>query len=48
VLAPSYDVDRPEDLERFRGELAFRDSEDADYPRATAAALAGIRRDGGA
>ena len=43
VLAPSYDVDRPEDLERFRRELSLRDSDDADYPRATAAALAGIR-----
>jgi rSAM/selenodomain-associated transferase 1 len=48
LLAPSYDVDRPEDLERFREELSLRDSEDADYPRATAAALAAIRRDGDA
>ncbi len=39
VLAAGYDVDRPEDLERLRRELAGRDPSAADYPAATAAAL---------
>lgn len=46
VLEPSYDVDRPEDLERLAAELAGRDPADADYPRATAEALAALPRAG--
>ena len=38
-LDPSYDVDRPEDLDRLRSDLARRDPSGADYPRATAKAL---------
>lgn len=38
-LAPSYDVDRPEDLERLRRDLAERDTAEADFPAATARAL---------
>ena len=40
VLASSYDVDLPEDLARLRRELASRDPDEADFPRATARALA--------
>lgn len=35
VLEPTYDVDRPEDLDRLRRDLARRDPEGRDYPRAT-------------
>jgi glycosyltransferase A (GT-A) superfamily protein (DUF2064 family) len=38
-LEPAYDVDRPEDLDRLRCDLARRDPSGADYPRATAKAL---------
>jgi rSAM/selenodomain-associated transferase 1 len=38
-LEPAYDVDRPEDLERLRSDLARRDPSGGDYPRATAKAL---------
>jgi hypothetical protein len=44
VHEPAYDVDRPEDLEWLRDDLASRDPREDDYPRATAAALAGIAR----
>lgn len=40
VLDPGYDVDRPEDLERLRRDLARRDPMEDDYPRSTAVALA--------
>jgi rSAM/selenodomain-associated transferase 1 len=39
LLEPSYDVDRPEDLDRLRRDLAARDPAAPDYPRATARAL---------
>lgn len=39
VLEPAYDVDRPEDLDRLRRDLARRDSRGSDYPRATARLL---------
>jgi uncharacterized protein len=39
VLEPAYDVDRPEDLDRLRRDLARRDSQGPDYPRATARLL---------
>ncbi len=35
VLEPAYDVDRPEDLDRLRRDLARRDPRDRDFPRAT-------------
>jgi rSAM/selenodomain-associated transferase 1 len=38
-LESAYDVDRPEDLERLRSDLARRDPEGGDYPRATARLL---------
>jgi rSAM/selenodomain-associated transferase 1 len=38
-LEPAYDVDRPEDLERLRRDLAGRDPAGRDYPRATARVL---------
>jgi len=38
-LEPAYDVDRPEDLERLRLDLARRDPSRPGYPRATALAL---------
>jgi rSAM/selenodomain-associated transferase 1 len=38
-LEPAYDVDRPEDLDRLRSDLARRDPSGGDYPRATARAL---------
>src|SRR5262249_49485830 len=40
TLEPFYDVDRPEDLERLRRDLAGRDPSGGDYPAATAACLA--------
>ena len=40
LAAPTYDVDRPEDLDRLRSDLARRDPAEEDYPRATSAALA--------
>ncbi|HEY6931531.1 MAG TPA: DUF2064 domain-containing protein, partial [Thermoanaerobaculia bacterium] len=42
VLAASYDVDRPEDLERLRRDLSERDASAPDFPAATARALAEI------
>ncbi len=39
ILEPAYDVDRPEDLDRLRRDLARRDPARPDYPRATARAL---------
>jgi rSAM/selenodomain-associated transferase 1 len=39
ILEPGYDVDRPEDLERLRADLARRDPTRPDYPRATARVL---------
>jgi uncharacterized protein len=38
-LESAYDVDRPEDLDRLRSDLALRDPAGRDYPRATARAL---------
>jgi rSAM/selenodomain-associated transferase 1 len=38
-LEPAYDVDRPEDLDRLRSDLARRDPSGGDFPRATAKAL---------
>ena len=38
-LEAAYDVDRPEDLERLRRDLAGRDPAGRDYPRATARVL---------
>lgn len=43
VLEEAYDVDRPEDLERLRRDLARRDPSGFDYPKATARAL-GVSR----
>ncbi len=40
LARPEYDVDRPEDLELLRSDLARLDPAEEDYPRATAAALA--------
>jgi glycosyltransferase A (GT-A) superfamily protein (DUF2064 family) len=42
VLEPAYDVDRPEDLDRLRRDLALRDPEGRDYPRATARFLCSL------
>jgi len=42
VLEASYDVDRPEDLERLRRDLSERDASAPDFPAATARALAEI------
>jgi rSAM/selenodomain-associated transferase 1 len=42
LLDPAYDVDRPEDLERLRADLASRRPEEDDYPRSTAALLAAM------
>lgn len=39
LLAPAYDVDRPEDLDRLRRDLAQRDPAAEDYPSATARML---------
>lgn len=43
LTATAADVDRPEDLERLRDDLAARDPAEDDYPRATSEALARIR-----
>lgn len=43
LAEPAYDVDRPEDLDLLRSDLARRDPAEEDYPRATAAALALLR-----
>jgi len=40
LLPGAYDVDRPADLDRLRADLASRDPSEADFPSATAAALA--------
>ena len=46
TLEAAYDVDRPEDVERLRGDIA-RDSPHApDYPSATARALQELEREG--
>jgi len=42
VLEPAYDVDRPEDLDRLRRDLALRDPGGRDYPRATARLLGSL------
>ena len=42
VLAPSFDVDRPEDLATLRADIQSRDPAEADFPRATAAVLRGL------
>ncbi len=42
MLDPSYDVDRPEDLDRLKRELALRDPAARDYPRATARLLGSL------
>jgi len=42
VLEPAYDVDRPEDLDRLRRDLARRDPEARDYPHATARLLGSL------
>jgi len=42
IAEPAYDVDRPEDLEQLATDLATRNPAEADYPSATAAALARI------
>jgi rSAM/selenodomain-associated transferase 1 len=39
LLPAGYDVDRPEDVDRLRRELALRDPAEEDYPAATARAL---------
>jgi rSAM/selenodomain-associated transferase 1 len=39
VLGHSYDVDRPEDLDRLRRDIASRDAASSDFPRETARAL---------
>ena len=40
LLPAGWDVDRPEDVDRLRRELALRDPSAADFPTATALALA--------
>ncbi len=42
LLEPGYDVDRPEDLDRLRRDLAGRDPSAEDYPAATARVLASL------
>jgi rSAM/selenodomain-associated transferase 1 len=42
LLPAHYDVDRPEDLDRLRRDLARRDPAAGDYPRATADCLAAL------
>jgi hypothetical protein len=44
LLAPSYDVDRPEDLGRLAADIESRDPAAADFPHATARVLRGLRR----
>ena len=46
VLAPSYDVDRPEDLERLAADVESRDPAAADFPSATAEVLRSLSRGG--
>lgn len=45
TLAPSYDVDRPDDLERLRTDLEERDADAPDFPAATARALRELERE---
>jgi rSAM/selenodomain-associated transferase 1 len=42
LLPPGYDVDRPEDLDRLRRDLAERDPASEDYPTATARMLGAL------
>jgi uncharacterized protein len=42
VLGHSYDVDRAEDLDRLRADIASRDVASADFPRETARVLSGL------
>ncbi|MEO8191951.1 MAG: TIGR04282 family arsenosugar biosynthesis glycosyltransferase [Acidobacteriota bacterium] len=42
MLAPGYDVDRPEDVDRLRRDLSGRDPRSTDFPAATARALAAL------
>ncbi len=44
TLATAYDVDRPEDLERLRRDIAHRNPSGPDFPSATARALGTIDR----
>lgn len=46
VLETFYDVDRPEDVARLFRDLAARDPEAEDFPRATARALRRLEEDG--
>lgn len=46
-LETAYDVDRPEDLDRLRRDLASLDPGSPDYPLATARAMAALPRAGG-
>ena len=45
TLAPSYDVDRPDDLNRLRADLEGRDAAAPDFPAATARALRKLARE---
>jgi uncharacterized protein len=47
LLEPGYDVDRPEDLDRLRRDLAGRDPSAEDFPAATARVLAALRTESG-
>jgi len=47
LLEPGYDVDRPEDLDRLRRDLAGRDPSAEDFPAATARVLAGLQTEPG-
>jgi uncharacterized protein len=47
LLEPGYDVDRPEDLDRLRRDLAGRDRSAEDYPAATARVLASLSNEPG-
>lgn len=42
VLGHSYDVDRAEDLDRLRADIASRDVASVDFPRETARVLSGL------
>ncbi|HYN20444.1 MAG TPA: TIGR04282 family arsenosugar biosynthesis glycosyltransferase [Thermoanaerobaculia bacterium] len=46
TLEAAYDVDRPEDIERLRGDIARASPHAPDYPRATARALQELEREG--
>jgi hypothetical protein len=46
ILDPAYDVDRPEDIERLRGDLCGVSQDGPDYPRATARALRELEEEG--